>query len=142
MTSSDVVVLKEALSEAQQLGYHGPEVRRARDALLTLEASEFSRRASCIVDEAIEADDWWKYQAAMQVVVGGMGADSEPAKKLKGAMRLQNERKAATREVRKATEAQDVERLRKAIENAKRLNTKDVDFKKAKAELRALEPVC
>ena len=31
--------LTEALAEAQQVGIHGPEVRRARDALLALEAN-------------------------------------------------------------------------------------------------------
>lgn len=124
------------------MGLHCSEAQQAREALLTLEASDFGRRASMIVDNAIEAEDFWKYQAAMQMVVGGLGGDSEQASRLKEAMRLQNERHAAFREMRKAMDEQDPVRLRAAIDKAKAANAKDTDLRNARAELRGLEPIC
>jgi len=136
----DADALRTALAEAQQLGLHCSEAREARDALLTIESSDFGRRASMVVDEAIEADDWWKYQAAMQVVIGGLGAEHEQATRLKTAMKLQQERNLAFREMKKAMDDEDPERLRNAIEKAKACNAKDAELKQARAELRAMTP--
>lgn len=135
----DIGALQAALAEAQRLGLHSREARRARDALLALEASDFQKRTTLVVDEAIESDDWWKLQAAMQLVVGGLGGDSELVGRLKDAMRMQKKRQEAVRELRKAAEARDGPRLRQAIEAALLVHAREADVKRARDALRALD---
>lgn len=137
--SGDAAALQAALAEAQQMGVHCREARRARDTLLAIEASDFRRRAAIVVEEAVESDDWWKLQAAMQVVVGGLGGDTEYVSTLKGAMRMQKRRQEAVRELRKAAEARDAARLRCGIEAALLVHVRESDLKGARDGLRALE---
>lgn len=130
--------LQAALAEAQRLGLHGAEVRRARDALLALEAHDFRKRADLIVEEAIDSDDWWKMQAAMQTVVGS-GLGNEQASRLQEAMKTYKRRQEAAKELRTATESRDPARLRTAIEHALKAYVKEPLVKQARDDLRSLE---
>lgn len=69
-----------------------PAVARVlHDQLLAVEAQEFRQRADQLVDEAVASDDWWRLQAAMQLVVGA-GLAAEKASQLTAAMRAQRAR--------------------------------------------------
>jgi len=135
--AGDKAALQQALNEAQQLGLHCREARRARDALLALESSDFRSRAGIVVDEAVDSGDWWKLQAAMQLVVGG-GGDADQVTRLKDAMRSQKRRQEAARELRKAGESRDAERLRSAIEAALLAHVAEEDVRRAREALKAL----
>jgi len=130
--------LQDALAEAQRYGLHGTEVRRARDALIALEAHDFRRRADIVVEEAIESDDWWKLQAAMQTVVGS-GLGSEQSGRLQEAMRTHKRRQEAARELQTAAQARDPAKLRTAIELALKAHVKEPLVKRARDDLRSLE---
>lgn len=133
--AGDAAELQLALAEAQHMGLHGPEVRRARDALMAIEANDFRRRADIVVEEAIESDDWWKLQAAMATVVGSGGDGA----RLQEAMRTFKKRQEAVAELRRATAARDPQRLRTAVEMALKAHVREKDVRRAREELRAME---
>lgn len=133
--AGDADELQLALAEAQHMGIHGPEVRRARDTLMAIEANDFRRRADIVVEEAIEADDWWKLQAAMATVVSSGGDGT----RLQEAMRTFKKRQEAVAELRRATTARDPHRLRTAVEVALKAHVREKDVRRARDELRTLE---
>merc|ERR1719162_837016 len=138
MRSRNVDKLKDALEVAGQAGCHGLEVRQARDLLLELEADNHRAEAGWLVDEAIESDNWWKMQGALQVA---HGADLPKAKidSLKDAMQLHNRRREAAQGLRKAIEGGDVEGLRVAIERALTGHVRQKDIDSAREAMRKLE---
>jgi hypothetical protein len=70
LRSRNVEKLKDALDWAATQGFHGPEVRQARDMLLELEADMHREEAGRVVDEAIESDNWWKLQEHYKLPMG------------------------------------------------------------------------
>lgn len=135
----DAAELQAALAEAQQAGVPLHAVRRGRDALLAVEASDVERRVDLAVEEAVESDDWWRLQAAMQVVVGSGFGESERVALLKEAMRTHQRRQEVLRGIRKAAAARDAQKLRTAIEAALLSHAKEPDVRRARDSLRALE---
>mmetsp|Transcript_73013 Transcript_73013/g.188346 ORF Transcript_73013/g.188346 Transcript_73013/m.188346 type:complete len:173 (-) Transcript_73013:26-544(-) len=51
-----------------------------------MEAKDLKQRVSLLVDDAVRSENWWRMQAAMQMVVGA-GLDREKAVQLREAMR-------------------------------------------------------
>eukprot|EP00927_Polykrikos_kofoidii_P039430 TRINITY_DN33821_c0_g1_i1.p1 TRINITY_DN33821_c0_g1~~TRINITY_DN33821_c0_g1_i1.p1 ORF type:complete len:955 (-),score=171.65 TRINITY_DN33821_c0_g1_i1:37-2901(-) len=130
--------LERGVTDAQCMSVHGPEIRHARDALLAVESFEFRQRADKVVNDAIESDDWWKMQAAMQAVVG-TGSSSELSSRLSEAMKTHKRRQEVTQNLKRGVEAKDPARLRTAIEHALKSHLKESVIKKARDELRSLE---
>eukprot|EP00446_Apocalathium_sp_SHHI-4_P001179 CAMPEP_0177181330 /NCGR_PEP_ID=MMETSP0367-20130122/15867_1 /TAXON_ID=447022 ORGANISM="Scrippsiella hangoei-like, Strain SHHI-4" /NCGR_SAMPLE_ID=MMETSP0367 /ASSEMBLY_ACC=CAM_ASM_000362 /LENGTH=402 /DNA_ID=CAMNT_0018628173 /DNA_START=38 /DNA_END=1247 /DNA_ORIENTATION=+ len=104
--AGDAGFLQHVLSAARQGGARGPEVRKLHDMVVEVEAEEFRRRADRLVEEAVASDDWWRLQAAMQIVVSS-GLGHEKAAQLTAAMRAQRARLLA--QVAKQQEQEDEE---------------------------------
>eukprot|EP00747_Dinoflagellata_sp_TGD_P072263 gnl/TRDRNA2_/TRDRNA2_157407_c0_seq1.p1 gnl/TRDRNA2_/TRDRNA2_157407_c0~~gnl/TRDRNA2_/TRDRNA2_157407_c0_seq1.p1 ORF type:complete len:899 (+),score=198.52 gnl/TRDRNA2_/TRDRNA2_157407_c0_seq1:45-2741(+) len=134
----NAVEIQAALDESQRVGFRGPQVGRARDALLALESSGVRADAERMVDEAIESDDWWKMQAAMATAVGS-GLGQEVTLRLKEAMRTHKKRQEAVRQLRDAEKARDPSRLRTALEAAILVHVNEPHVKRAREAIRALE---
>eukprot|EP00929_Paragymnodinium_shiwhaense_P059897 TRINITY_DN29964_c0_g1_i4.p1 TRINITY_DN29964_c0_g1~~TRINITY_DN29964_c0_g1_i4.p1 ORF type:complete len:865 (+),score=166.23 TRINITY_DN29964_c0_g1_i4:136-2730(+) len=137
MISGDANELQVAIAEAQRIGVPGHEVRRARDALLAMEHDDFRTRADLVVEEAIQSDDSWKLQAAMQMVVGFGLAEHQA--RLKEAMQSQKKRQDAINDLKKYSRAGDPARLRTAIEAALMAYVQEPHIKNAREALKAME---
>mmetsp|Transcript_85284 Transcript_85284/g.241829 ORF Transcript_85284/g.241829 Transcript_85284/m.241829 type:complete len:395 (-) Transcript_85284:69-1253(-) len=71
--------------------------RRAGDAQLAAEASDFRRGVDSMVEDAVQSNDWWRLQAAMQMVVG-YGLEDKWAVRLQEAMRAHSRHRGRARE--------------------------------------------
>lgn len=135
----DAAELQAALAEAQHVGLQCQGVRRARDVLLALESSDVRRRVDLVVEQAVESDDWWRLQAAMQTVVGSGFGESEKVIVLKEAMQIHKRRQEVLSEMRRAAAARDEQRLRTAIEVALLAHIGEPDVRCARDALRMLQ---
>lgn len=138
LASGRMADIKAVLGEAQRQGLSGPEVRRAKEALLVHEASGAKRAALRSVEDAIKADEWWKLQAALQTIVC-MDLGQEQVDLVHKAMRLNKVRQEALREVRSAANARDAGRLKRAVEAALKAHVAADGVRDARAALRTLE---
>jgi len=82
-----------------------------------MEAREFRKRVDLVVEEAERSGNWWRMQAAMQMVVGA-GLEGEQATRLREAMR--KSRKEEQQKERQRREAQREEAQTEAGKGAPR----------------------
>jgi len=134
----DIDRLHAVIVEAHRDGVTSPDVRRAREMLVSMEVQDLHQSVDDLVGEAIRSNDHWKLQAAMQTVVGA-GLGSEAVARLKEAMREHKQRQEALRELRRAAERRDAPSLRVAIEAALKIHVADNDVGRFRAALQALE---
>lgn len=140
LQSGNSTELQAALVEARKEGVvYGPEIGRAREALLAFEARDLRSEATKKAEEAMESDNWWKLQAAMTMVSAVDLGNDNCLGRLKESQRAYTKRRKAIRGLQQASKARDTAKLRTAIEAALKVHVREPHVKNARDSLRMLE---